>query len=512
MIVMQRVMIAKVSRNQHLMSQISCATLTKLGAAVTLVSSRRESGQMRLKLNLTLIVTAAFMASSRVYAESLQEHVEELLPVQGQVETRAPIEGGVQARPPLEGAAAAQPPLEGSVEARPPLQGGVERKVAPESLQPGVGKFAQEPLRGSAESAKLPLQGGVVDSRRAPLQGSVNDRGASLGALVPNYSAVMRIVQFKKKDSPPQVTLPPISREEIEQARFRDDVNLSKVPLRSEDNGDPRPLRAKTIGEPVRHTLSDGRPQRSASSVPQRPDSTPPSRTLISIDAPPIRTVHGGWFTPPSRELLDDQAPTSRIELNPERLSVRSSDGANIRPAPDANARLVQPSPGGDIVSAPQGATSNGFQEPLKKKKRDKKNKLDVTPNSRPQAVPELGASADELLLWDRWYQHVNDLVCAALRTTMPKHGNPAGTNRVHITIWANHRIEPKLVEGSNQHFDQAIIEAYKSLNGSAELQFPSGTHRTQNDYETAHIQEIPAATAAFESSTVRGDLETLVK
>ncbi len=403
---------------------------------------------MRLKLNLTFIVTAAFMASSRVYAEPLPQHVEELPPVQGQVETQA----------------------------------------------------------------KLPLQGNVVDSRRAPLQGSVNDQGASLGALVPNYSAVMRIVQFKKRDAIPQVTLPPISHEEIERARFRDDVNLSKMPLRSEDISDPRPLRSNTVGEPVRQTLSHGRPQRSALAVPQRPDSAPPSRTLISIDAPPIRTVAGGWLTPPSRQLLDDQAPTSRVELNPERLSIRSSDGANVRPAPDANARLVQPAPGADISSAPQRAIPKGFQEPSKKKKRDKKTNLDLTPKGGLQAVPELAASADESLLWDRWYQHVNDLVCSALRTTMPKHGNPAGTNRVHITVWADHRIEPRLVEGNNQNFDQAIIEAYKSLNGSAELLFPGGTHRKQNDYETAHIQEIPAATAAFESSTVRGDFETLVK
>ena len=102
--------------------------------------------------------------------------------------------------------------------------------------------------------------------------------------------------------------------------------------------------------------------------------------------------------------------------------------------------------------------------------------------------------------------------MCAALRSSLPKHGNPAGTNRVHITVWADHRLVPRLIEGNNQNFDEAIIEAYKSLNGSAELEFPRGTRRKQNDYETAHIQEIPAATAAFESSTVRGDLETLVK
>ncbi len=487
---------------------------------------------MRLKLNLTFIVIAAFLASGRVYAAPSQNGAEEIpvappvaapiappavtpisSPIEGKIEARPPLEGSVEARTPLTGAVETRTPLTGAVEARPPLQGGVERKVAPELLQPGFGKFANQPLRGAVDqSAKPPLQGNVVDSRRAPLQGTVRDQGASLGARVPSYSAVMRILQFKKTDATPLVVPPPITREEIERARFRDDVNLSKTPQRSEEIGEPQPIRSKTAGEPVRQTATEGRPQRTALSVPHRPDSTPPSRTLISIDAPPIRRQAGGWLTPPSREDLDPQAPTSRVELNPAMMMTQSTGGANVRPAPDANARLLQPSTNADIADVPQRANAKGSQESPKKRKRDKKTKLDVTPNSRPQATSELAAAADELLLWDRWYQHVNDLVCGALRTTMPKHGNPAGTNRVHITVWADHRIDPKLVEGNNPNFDQAIIEAYKSLNGSAELQFPVGTHRQQNDYETAHIQEIPAAVAAFESSTVRGDLETLVK
>lgn len=480
---------------------------------------------MRIKQNLTLLMIAAFIASGHVCAEPSPSGAEEI-PVAppiappivpatsaAQPSNTPPLEGQVQARPPLEGGVEKRAPLTGAVEARPPLQGGVEQKVAPEQLKPGYGRFANDPLRGAVDqTSRPPLQGNVYDSRRAPLQGTVRDQGASLGARVPSYSAVMRIVQFKKTDVTPQIAPPPISREEIERARFRDDVNLSKAPQRSVDDGEPRPIRGGTAGDPVRQTASDGRPQRSVSSVPQRPESTPPSRTLISIDAPPIRKLQGGWLTPPSRELLDPQAPTSRVELNPARMLTQSNDGANIRPGPDANARLLQPTTNADIASAPQRANAKGFQEPRKKKKRDKKTDLDLTPNNRPQAASELAASADELLLWDRWYQHINDLVCTALRTTMPKHGNPAGSNRVHITVWADHRIDPKLVEGNNPNFDQAIIEAYKSLNGSAELQFPVGTHRRQNDYETAHIQEIPAATAAFESSTVRGDLETLVK
>jgi hypothetical protein len=229
-------------------------------------------------------------------------------------------------------------------------------------------------------------------------------------------------------------------------------------------------VRAGTTGGPPREALPDGRPQRTALSVPQRSESSaPPARTLLSVDAPPIRHEEGGWLTPPSRLPMDSQASYSRIEMNPAMNFSRPGVGANIAPGQD-DSRILQPPSGSDVAVAPQRANPHGFQEKAKKKKRDKKTDLISKPNAGNEAVPELAASADEMLLWDRWYQHVNDLVCAALRTTLPRHGNPAGTNRVHITVWADHRIEPRLVESNNPNFDQAILEAYKSLNGSAEL------------------------------------------
>ena len=141
-----------------------------------------------------------------------------------------------------------------------------------------------------------------------------------------------------------------------------------------------------------------------------------------------------------------------------------------------------------------------------------KKRKKNADPEVIPKAQPQLSATMDEALLWDIWYKRVNDLVCQALIKSMPKHGNPAGFNRIKITVSANHQIEANLIEGRNQQFDAAILEAYASLNGKPELAFPQGTHRQTNVYETQHIQEIPAATSAFDSRTIHGDMETFVK
>ncbi|RTL45255.1 MAG: hypothetical protein EKK48_04145 [Candidatus Melainabacteria bacterium] len=494
---------------------------------------------MQSRLTLSIVLAATIMTNSRVWAHADEQDAvipslnqiegdqKDIPPssLQGGVEQKdnAPLQGGVDTKvttaPPLQGGVDTKvttaPPLQGGVEQKattaPPLQGGVEQKVAAPTLQPGVGKFASEPLRGAVDqTGRPPLKGSVQDSQRNALQGQVSDQGISLGARTPSYSAVMRIIQIKKTDAVPVAKPPPITEAEIQRARFRDNPDLDRAPVRADDTPQGRPIRGQTNGGAPRPVVSDGRPQRTALGVPQRSEPEgAPTRTLLSVDAPPIRP-DGGWFTPPSRLPLDNQAPSSRVELNPM-LFTRPADGANIAPGQD-NSRILQPPPGRDIAAIPKRANPDGFQDVAKKKKRDKKTNLDVKPNAGAQAVPELAACADEMLLWDRWYQHVNDLVCAALRTTMPKHGNPAGTNRVHITVWADHRLEPRLVESNNPNFDQAIIEAYKSLNGSAELEFPKGTHRKQNDYETAHIQEIPAATAAFESRTVRGDLETLVK
>ncbi|HEY9717388.1 MAG TPA: hypothetical protein V6C69_07965, partial [Trichormus sp.] len=85
-----------------------------------------------------------------------------------------------------------------------------------------------------------------------------------------------------------------------------------------------------------------------------------------------------------------------------------------------------------------------------------------------------------------------------------------AGSDRVHITVWPDHRLTVSLIETSNSSFDTAVTSAYRSLNGDRGLEFPRGTRRTIVQYDTAHIQDVPAPTAQFDSTTIHGDLERL--
>lgn len=185
---------------------------------------------MHSRLNLNILLAVALVVGNQVCAEPVpsvaaapsQELAEPQVnsnpngsqPMQGNVEQKSnpadPLVGGAEQK------VMPVAPIQGGVEQKvmpiPPLQGGVEQKVAAPVLQPGVAKFGSDPLRGAVDqscraplqggvdqSARQPLQGAVQDSQRNPLQGRVNDQGVSLGARTPSFSAVMRIIQIKKR-------------------------------------------------------------------------------------------------------------------------------------------------------------------------------------------------------------------------------------------------------------------------------------------------------------------------
>jgi hypothetical protein len=450
---------------------------------------------MRVVRSLSLsAVTVMFASTATCLAE----------PLQGEVEVRPSLPGSVN------GASAR--PIRGDVDksASEKLKGGADR-AATTPLQGGVDRNGDGTLQGGVgKTGTAPLTGGVEDLSRSPLRGRVDGQGAlPLGAGVPSYSAVMRILQFKDIGTPPPNAPPPISQEEIERARFRDNPQSQKIPLRAIDNGTRVPIRGNVIDQPPQHPEFEGRPQRADISVPQRPEYSAPLRSDSGGDAPPLRSVSDS-IERPIRNF--EPPPIPQVNVTPDQVSIRPADNANVLTRPLPNTRILQPDPGREIPTAPVRGKPEGFQVKPEKKKRNKKTEIDAEPKTRSQPAPQLVAPMDESLLWDIWYQHVNALVCQAITKTMPKYGNPAGTNRVHITVWPDHRIDARLVEGTNSKFNSAILDAYRSLNLSAELEFPHGTQRKRNDYDTAHIQEIPATTAAFESRTIRGDLETLVK
>jgi hypothetical protein len=400
------------------------------------------------------------------------------------------------------------------------LEGKIQDSSPNSPLRGAVDRTLSAPLQGGVQRSSLtaPLHSGVQDSRNPPPHGhgdgAATPPQSNMRAAIPNYSAIMRIVQYKQNEITPSVASP-LSQAEINGARFRDDVSLERMPLRTAKESDRRPLREDLSDQKPRLVDQSGRPQRSDGALPQRAEIVAPKRPDLASDQPPVRLTADSDDRP--RRQFIEVSRAIPVQSHPERVLIHpapeaaSAASALTQPLPDNSHTLdrIQEIPLVDSRKIP-----NRSQVLLDKKKRIKKIDFEFASKRppQPQLKPQLSDPIDESLLWDRWYQHVNDLVCTELAKTMPNHGNPAGRNRIHITVWANHRIEARLVEGNNPRFNDAILEAYSSLNGNSDLEFPRGTHRKQNDYETAHIQEIPAITAAFDSKTIHGDRETLVK
>jgi endonuclease YncB( thermonuclease family) len=346
-----------------------------------------------------------------------------------------------------------------------PLQGTAETNASPLDAPP-------RPLQGQAQDTAL--QGHVEGDQNPLLHGKVageqTGKPVQLKAMTPRRSAVMRIVQFRQPLNDSLQSQAAVSQPQPEHA-----------PLRATaDDTVQRPMRAEATAEqqPKRDLLSQY-PTRQTEQQPQR----------YQDQVAPVRTIAAS-VPPPSRPLLAEQTNATITQPQPENNNVDTDIQAGLKHTP--------------------------FFRPREKKDKHRPEKpdktIDKTTDARAttnSALPQLSKQEEELL-WDKWYAHVNDMVCQALSKTMPLNGNPAGSDRVHITVWPDHRLTVSLIETSNSSFDTAVTSAYRSLNGDRGLEFPRGTRRTIVQYDTAHIQDVPAPTAQFDSTTIHGDLERL--
>ena len=417
-----------------------------------------------------------------------------------------------------DGAQASGQPLQGKVEdksggvsAGAPLQGKVEDKDAPSGGQPLQGQVD----KGGGVSSGTPLQGKVEDKDAAgagqPLTAHIQDTalkgkvegdqtGGDLQALSPQGSAIMHIVQFRQdsvnqdaaRASAPAWELHP----QTPQQR----------PLRGAVDDVTQPVRKIAVIEqaPKRDELQEQQPARDRDKRPVRQESEVlPVRTAAGVEQRPVRTVSEMNGLPPVRIVLGgEQAPQRAIAdtVQTEQVPVRTEIEPGQREQRVSAKKEKVKKPRRERVSIDAASATAWELHPQKPHQRPVSDVVPLHPLSE----------QEQLLLWDRWYAHVNELVCRALTETMRKEGNPAGSDLVHITVWPDHRLQVSLVQAGNAGFDRAVLAAYASLSGDGGLEFPRGTQRGVVDYETAHRQEVAAPTALFDSSTIHGDLERI--
>ncbi|MBX9721038.1 MAG: hypothetical protein K2X81_06575 [Candidatus Obscuribacterales bacterium] len=124
------------------------------------------------------------------------------------------------------------------------------------------------------------------------------------------------------------------------------------------------------------------------------------------------------------------------------------------------------------------------------------------------QPAVDANAATEKNILWDPWYARVARLYAPRLLQAMKRRGSPSGSNTITIKVWANHHLEATLIDADNSKFDDATLEAYRSLSGNAALQFPVGSHRQQVTFliDNKHDSETPVS--GINSQTYKGDKE----
>ncbi len=95
-------------------------------------------------------------------------------------------------------------------------------------------------------------------------------------------------------------------------------------------------------------------------------------------------------------------------------------------------------------------------------------------------STPDVSAELDtsSIIKWDEWHARFAQLARDPILNAVAKSGNPSGANTVQITVRRNHQLAVLLTQPGNAAFDRAIVQAYQSLDGSAALEYPTGSRR----------------------------------
>lgn len=401
-----------------------------------------------------------------------------------------------------------------------PLEGAVDKAESQTLLQGRVKDTP--PLQGVVNDASSrSLQGGVKDNLLQERADKDQTSGANLQGQTPQSAGVMNIVQLRlDNDVPIASSAPPLHPQYPQPATV--DTRIRR-PLRSNaiQNESP-PVRQADLGPPQRAS-DDIAPTRNLDAHAHAPgrefydNSPPPARGPVIAESPPERHVID--FGVPTRIPHGDGPPVRMIQEAPP-------------PPPPPIARVFAPPYAPPSNPSPVAMADVQAQPLLRQRDVDARHKakkekqahhdeevaaaldrvrarpLPQTPATTTPPVGQQLTAAEEKLLWDAWYARLNDLLILALKHTMPSNGNPAGSNRVRVLVQADHHLHVSVIQGFDPTFDKAITEAYRSLDGKPELQFPAGTRRTKVEYEADHSQAVPAPVSRFDARAIKGDLE----
>jgi hypothetical protein len=358
-------------------------------------------------------------------------------------------------------------------------------------------------LKGAVDKNGQPLTGRVLENPRSPLNTIERVHSPFQLDLRQLTSAVAPDIAFRMD-------------EEISQARSRTAGKFAK----QENAMDPN-LRADTPhpdmpATPARTNVSaditrafESEVAKSKQSVQQAArqaseslrlamgggDSAPAKMPMLtgdgSGDAPktqaigvPERSTNSTKLTQTEREMTAELAraqtklPPSPSELDAKLADAKGRARTNVaaaEPGLDAVLTHVRPLAGTTFPSVPKS----------------------VSPGDTYDVVP-----------WDEWHARFASLANDPILKNVSKTKKTTGFDTVQITVWRDHRLEAKLTKASSGDFDQAILQAYKSLTGNPGLAFPKNSHRQSITFLIDNEHKGVGAPSSVQSQTSVGDRE----
>jgi hypothetical protein len=135
-----------------------------------------------------------------------------------------------------------------------------------------------------------------------------------------------------------------------------------------------------------------------------------------------------------------------------------------------------------------------------------------LSPQKNIPSLPDAAVQIDtsDVVAWDQWHAKFASLARDPIFNNVSKAKNTSGANTVQITISNNHKITVTLVKPSNPVFDNAVISAYKSLNGNPNLAFPRLSRRQSISFLVDNEHKGSGIPTGVQSQPSVGDREVI--
>jgi hypothetical protein len=126
--------------------------------------------------------------------------------------------------------------------------------------------------------------------------------------------------------------------------------------------------------------------------------------------------------------------------------------------------------------------------------------------------LPNVAVQGDmsDVVAWDEWHARFASLARGPILKNVSGVKNPSGANTVQITVGSNHSLMVSLVKSGNPTFDTAILNAYKSLNGNSNLQFPKLSRRQSITFLVDNEHKGTGIPTGVQSQPSTGDKEII--